>query len=42
MPEKIVGLNFENVADSDQKSIINWGEINYGEVVGGEDGLSFH
>lgn len=37
----IVGINFENPLDTDQKSTISLGEINYDEVEGGQDEVSY-
>ena len=38
----IVGLNFENPIDTDQKSTISLGGLNFHEVKGGENGLNYY
>jgi hypothetical protein len=39
---KIIGLNYENPLDNNQKSVITLGNVNYDEVDGGQDGLNFY
>ena len=38
----VVGINYENPIDTNQKSVITFGQINFDEIDGGEDGLSYH
>ena len=39
---RVVGLNLENPLDTDQKSRISIGQIDYNEVEGGVDGLNYY
>lgn len=38
----IIGLNFENPEDTDQKSTVSIGTINYNEIEEGEAGLNYY
>lgn len=40
--QAIVGINFEDPLDTDQKSIINFGSVNFEEVEGGESALNYY
>ena len=39
---RVVGINLENPLDTDQKSRISIGQIDYNEVEGGVDGLNYY
>lgn len=38
----MIGLNYENPLDTDQRSTISFGPISYDQVQGGEDGLNYY
>jgi hypothetical protein len=38
----IVGINYENPLDTNQRSVITFGSIMYDEIEGGADGLTYH
>lgn len=39
---QIFGLNFENPIDTDQRSVVKIGEVDYDEVEGGEAGINYY
>ena len=40
--QRVVGLNYENPLDTDQKSKISIGSIDYSEIEGGQKGINYY